>query len=75
MIEVPETDVLTISRALKDVLVCCFLPLRQCSGQAYDGASNRADHLAGVATRLQREEPKAHYVHCLSLVHNMTLAL
>ena len=73
MIEVPETDVLTISSAVKDVLVRCFLPLRQCRGQAYDGASNMAGHLAGVATRLQMEEPKAHYVHCLA--HSLNLCL
>ena len=73
MIEVPETDVLTISCALKDVLVCCFLPLRQCREQAYDGASNMAGHLAGVATRLQIEEPKAHYVHCSARSLNLCL--
>ena len=39
----------------------------------YDGASNMAGHLSGVAVRLQREEPRAHYVHCLA--HSLNLCL
>ena len=70
MMEMQQTDALTISNALKDVLLRCSLPLR---GQAYDGASNMAGHLNGVAVRLQREEPRAHYVHCLA--HSLNLCL
>uniref|UniRef100_A0A1X7VGK1 DUF4371 domain-containing protein n=1 Tax=Amphimedon queenslandica TaxID=400682 RepID=A0A1X7VGK1_AMPQE len=50
-----QTHSLTISYALKDVLLCSSLTLQQCRGQAYDGASNMADHFNGVAVRLQRE--------------------
>ena len=32
-----------------------------------------AGHLNGVAVRLQREEPRAHYVHCLA--HSLNLCL
>ena len=35
MMEMQQTDTLTISNALKDVLLCCSLPLQQCRGQAY----------------------------------------
>ena len=73
MMEIQQTDALTISNALKDVLLRCSLPLQQCRGQAYDGASNMAGHLSGVAVRLQREEPRAHYVHCLA--HSLNLCL
>ena len=71
MMEMQQTDALTISNALKDVMLRCFLPLQQCRGQAYDGASNMAGHLSGVVVRLQREEPRAYYVHCLA--HSLNL--
>ena len=51
----------------------CSLPLNQCRGQACDGASNMAGRLNGVAARLKKEEPKAHYVHCLA--HSLNLCL
>ena len=40
MIQVPKTDAETLSMAIKDVLIRCAIPLSQCRGQAYDGASN-----------------------------------
>lgn len=49
------------------------LPLGQCRGQAYDGASNMSGHVSGVAARLQQEEPTAIYVHCLA--HSLNLCL
>ena len=49
------------------------LSLDKCRGQAYDGASNMAGLLNGVATRLLKEAPKAHYVHCLA--HSLNLCL
>ena len=71
MMELQQTDALTIANALKDVLLRYSLPLRQCRGQAYDGASNMAGRLNGVAARLLREEPRAQYVHCLA--HSLNL--
>ncbi|XP_011405273.1 PREDICTED: uncharacterized protein LOC105313490 [Amphimedon queenslandica] len=49
MMEMQQTDALTISNALKDVLLRCSLPRQQCRGRSYDGASNMAGHLYGVA--------------------------
>ena len=37
MMEIQQTDALTISNVLKDVLLHCSLPLQQCHGQEYDG--------------------------------------
>ena len=42
-----------------DVLLQATLPLSQCVGQAYDGASHIAGHLTGLASRIQDEEPRA----------------
>ena len=73
MMELQQTDALTIANAVKDVMFRYSLPLRQCHGQAYDGASNMAGRLNGVAARLLREEPRAQYVHCLA--HSLNLCL
>ena len=39
-----------ICDAIKDILICCSLPLSLCIGQAYDGASNMQGCGKGVAT-------------------------
>ena len=73
LVEVEMTDAETLTSTLKDVLLCCNLQLSQCRGQAYDGASNMAGHISGVSTRINREEPRALYVHCLA--HSLNLCL
>ena len=49
------------------------LPVSQCRGQAYDGASNMSGHLHGVAAQLQKEVPSALFVHCLAHCTNLCL--
>ncbi len=39
LVHVPRTTASTLTAAIKDVLVRCALPLAQCRGQGYDGAS------------------------------------
>ena len=39
LIQVPHTDAGTLTTAIKDILIRCMLPLGQCRGHAYDGAS------------------------------------
>ena len=63
----------TLATILKDVLIRCNVSLSNCRGQAYDGASNMAGHLNGVAAKITREEPKALFVHCLA--HSINLCL
>ena len=63
LIQVPKTDVKTLTTALKDVLMRCILPLNQCKGQAYDGAVTMSCHLRGVATRIKSEQPAATVWH------------
>lgn len=71
--EVKQTDGATLTSTLKNVLICNRLQISKCHGQAYDGASNISGHLNGVAARIQKEQPKAHYVHCVA--HSLNLCL
>ena len=72
-VEVCETDASTLTSAIKDVLLRVSLSLSQCVGQAYNGASNMAGHLSWVAKRIQDEEPKALFVHCMAHCLNLCL--
>ena len=63
----------TLTTAIKDVLIRCSLPLAQCRGQGYDGASNMMGHLHGVATQIRAEETTAISVHCFA--HSLNLCL
>ena len=52
LINVPKTDSETLTKVIKDSLLRLSLPIAQCRGQAYDGASNMSGHISGVAARL-----------------------
>ena len=71
--DLSDTKALTIFKEIKDILAQCVLPLSQCRGQAYDGASNMSDIRNGVQALFKQEENKALYVHCLA--HNLNLCL
>lgn len=73
LVQVPKTDAATLTSAIKDVLIRCALPLSQCRGQAYDGASNMSGPRSGVAKRVCEEEPSALPVHCLAHCLNLCL--
>ena len=73
LIEVPKTDAATLAMMIKDSLIHFSLPLSQCRGQSYDGASNMSGHISGVAARIQKEEESAIYVHCLAHCTNLCL--
>lgn len=73
LIDVEQTDAATLVSALRESCRKMVLSLANCRGQAYDGASNMAGHLNGVAARILKEAPKAHYVHCLA--HSLNLCL
>ena len=69
MVHGPDTTVSTLTSVIKDVLIRCVLPLENCRGQAYDGASN----VTGVAKQIQSEYPAAIKVHCLAHCLNLCL--
>ena len=73
LIHLPKTDSNTFTCALKDSLIRLCLPISQCRGQAYDGASNMSGHSNGVAAQIQKEFPSALYVHCLAHCTNLCL--
>ena len=73
LINVPRTDSSTLVTVIKDCLIRLTLPLAQCRGQAYDGASNMAGRIQGVAARVQNDQPSAIYVHCLAHCTNLCL--
>ena len=47
------------------------LNLGQCRGQCYDGASNMAGSIGGVAKQLRYEEERAFFYHCYG--HSLNL--
>ena len=71
--ELRDTKATTIHHEIKDVLIRCSLPVSQCRGQAYDGASNMSGVRNGVQAIFKREEPRALYVHCLA--HSLNLCV
>lgn len=73
LIQLPDTKAMTIFCALKDILIRCSLPLSQCRGQAFDGASNMSGVKNGVQALVKSEASQALYVHCLA--HNLNLCL
>ena len=73
MYQVEATNASILVSVLKDCLMRCSLPLSNLHGQAYDGASNMAGHVTGVAKRVLDEYPKAHFVHCMAHCLNLCL--
>ena len=71
--QLPNTKSATIFSSIKDILIRCALPIAQCRGQAFDGASSMSGANNGVQALLKRENSKAFYVHCLA--HNLNLCL
>ena len=73
LVHVLRTTADSLTCAIKDVLIRCILPLSNCRGQAYDGASNMMGHLHGVATQILASEPTAIKVHCFAHCLNLCL--
>ena len=57
---------------LKDTLLRMNLPIGNCRGQCYDGASNMCGIRKGVATQIRSEEPRSIFIHCYG--HALNLA-
>ena len=71
--QLPDTKAATIFSVIKDILIRCALPIVQCRGQAFDGASNMSGANNGVQALIKEENSKALYVHCLA--HSLNLCL
>uniref|UniRef100_H3A3S8 HAT C-terminal dimerisation domain-containing protein n=1 Tax=Latimeria chalumnae TaxID=7897 RepID=H3A3S8_LATCH len=59
LLQLDATDSQYLTTVVKDILVCCMLPLSACQGQAYDGTGNMAGKLHGLAARTRKIEPAA----------------
>lgn len=73
LIHLPKTDAGTLTSAFKDCLIRFSLPLSQCRGQAYDGASSMSGHLSGLAARTTKDVPTTIFVHCFAHCTNLCL--
>ena len=63
----------TLFKNIKDALNRMDIPLTDCRGQCYDGASNMVGAKTGVATRIKEIEPRALLTHCYG--HALQLAV
>lgn len=69
----PKGDAETIVKVIQDSLLRFQLPLRDCRGQCYDGASVMAGNTNGVSARMSAVEPRAVFIHCFA--HSLNLSL
>lgn len=63
----------TLFEMLKDVLLRLSLPIKNCRGQCYDGASNMSGIQNGLQARVKEEEPRALYIHCMAHLMNLVV--
>lgn len=73
LVQLDTTTADSITKAMKDIFTHCSLPIGQCKGQGYDGASTMMGYLSGVATQLRKEEPTVIPVHCFAHCLNLCL--
>lgn len=71
--QVDDITAATLFSSLKDVLLRLNISIQNCRAQCFDGASNMIDARSGVATLIQKEEPRAILVHCYG--HSLQLAV
>ena len=63
-----------LANNIEDTLQELGLPLGNCCGQGYDGASAMSSQSKGVSGRILKKNPKALYVHCSSHRLNLVVA-
>ena len=63
-----------LAKNVEDTLDEIGLPLGQCRGQGYDGASAMSSKSKGVSGRILSKNSKAIYVHCASHCLNLVIA-
>ena len=74
MVKVPKRTADILRKTILDVLTRCSLPLENCCGQRYDGASiNKSGYRSGVAKQIMDMNKAAVHVHCLAHYKNLCL--
>lgn len=74
-------DFITVERitgeALASAILLCLrewgIPIENCRGQGYDGASNMSSSVCGVQGRIREQAPLAFYTHCQA--HQLNLCI
>ena len=61
----PKCDLETLTTIVKSCLLSLNIPLRNCRGQAYDGASNMKGNFGGVQARIKESNKSTVYVYCM----------
>ncbi len=61
---IPTIQASSVVAAVRDTLTRLNLSMSKVRGHCYDGASNMSGLGKGVATMLQKDEPRAIYTHC-----------
>ena len=68
---------LLLGQALAEMIVkevaLLGLDMKNCRGQAYDGAANTAGAIRGASTIILKDYPLAKYQHCGSHILNLSL--
>jgi hypothetical protein len=65
---------LALAKNIEDTLEEVGLPLENCRGQGYDGASAMSSVRKGVSGNILKKNPKALYMHCASHQLNLCVA-
>ena len=65
LVQLPDTKAHTIFTLIKDLLIRCSLPLSQCRGQAFDGATNMSGIRNGVQASVIEKRRKSCIVYSL----------
>ena len=62
-----------IADAILEEIASLDLNMKNCYGQAYDGAANMSGAIRGAATIISNKYPNAQYQHCKSHILNLSL--
>jgi len=73
LVHIKDTSVLSLKKAIVDLLAHHSLTLSNVRGQCYDGASNMQGELGGLKMLIRQESRSAHSVHCFA--HQLQLTL
>ena len=70
--KVQSTQAIALFKVIQDILLRFGISVNCLRGQCYDGASSMSGYRSGVATMMQKEEPRAIFTHCYG--HSLNLA-
>ena len=63
----------SLFKIVEDILLRFELPVSDCREMCYDIASNVADHIVGLKSKIKKLKPKARFVHCAAYSLNLVI--